>query len=64
MVPMGLNSTPFLSYRDIHTEKTDLIGDAFGIYAQYDDVIGLLNVLKPEPGNCLTDRVIKACRKH
>ncbi|MBN1107871.1 MAG: hypothetical protein JXR66_10085 [Bacteroidales bacterium] len=61
---MDLNSTPFLSYRDIHTENTDLIGDAFGIYAQYDDVFAMLNVLKPEPSKRLTSRVLRACRKH
>lgn len=61
---MGLNSTPFLTYREINTDNTDLIGDAFGIYAQFDDVIGLLNILKPLPGNRLINKVITAAKKH
>jgi hypothetical protein len=64
MLPMGYNSTPFLSYRDINTDNSDLIGDAFGIYEQFDDVISLLNQLKPVPCKRLTDKVIKASRKH
>lgn len=63
MMPMGLNSTPFLSYRDIKTDRIDLIEDAFGIYARYDDVIGLLNLLNPVPRNRLTRKVIRAARK-
>ena len=63
MTPMGLNSTPFLSYRDIKTDKIDLFDDAFGIFARYSDVIGLLNMVKPVPGKRLTRRVIKAVRR-
>ena len=60
---MGLNSTPFLSYRDIKTDKIDLFEDAYGIFEQYSDVIGLLNRVKPVPEKRLTRRVIKAVRK-
>lgn len=60
---MGLNSTPFLSYRNIKTDKIDLFEDAFGIYSQYSDVIGLLSMVKPVPGKRLTRRVIKNARK-
>jgi hypothetical protein len=63
MMPMGLNSTPFLSYRDIKTDKIDLIEDAFGIYAQFNDVIGLLNLVRPVPGKRLTRRLIEKIRK-
>ncbi len=28
---MGLNSTPFISYRDIKTENIDLFEDAWGL---------------------------------
>jgi len=61
---MGLNFTPFLSYRDIKTDKIDLYEDAFGIYAQYSDVIGLLDMVKPVPGKRLTRRVIERIRKN
>ncbi len=61
---MGLNFTPFLSYRDIKTDKIDLFEDAFGIYAQYSDVIGLLDMVKPVPGKRLTRRVIEKIRKN
>jgi hypothetical protein len=64
MTPMGLNFTPFLSYRDIKTDKIDLFEDAFGIYAQYSDVIGLLDMVKPVPGKRLTRRVIERIRKN
>jgi len=60
---MGLNSTPFLSYRDIKTDKIDLFEDAFGIYSQFSDVIGLLNMVKPVPGKRLTRRLIAKIRK-
>jgi len=61
---MGLNSTPFLPYRNIQTDKIDLFEDAFGIYAQFNDVIGILDLVKPVPGKRLTRRVIKAARRH
>jgi hypothetical protein len=64
MTPMGLNSTPFLSYREIQTDKIDLFEDAFGIYAQFSDVIGILNQVKPVPGKRLTRRLIEKIRKH
>lgn len=61
--PMGLNSTPFLSYRQIKTDKIDLIEDAFGIYCQFDDVIGVLNQVKPVPDKKLTRKLITRIRR-
>jgi len=61
---MGLNSTPFLSYRNIKTDKIDLIEDAFGICTQFSDVIGILNQVKPVPGKRLTRRLIEKIRKN
>jgi hypothetical protein len=63
MTPMDLNSTPFLSYRQIKTDKIDLFEDAFGIYSQFSDVIGLLNMVKPVPGKRLTRRLLAKARK-
>jgi hypothetical protein len=64
MTPMGLNSTPFLSYREIKTDKIDLYEDAFGLYQQFSDVIGVLNLVKPLPGKRLTRRLIEKIRKN
>jgi hypothetical protein len=63
MTPMGLNSTPFLSYRDIKTDRIDLFEDAFGFCERYSDVIGMLKMVKPVPGKRLTNRVKKAIRR-
>ena len=61
--PMGLNSTPFLSYHDIKTEDIDLIDDAFGLKAEFHDVINLLGKVKPVPGKRLTKSLIRKIRK-
>jgi hypothetical protein len=63
MKPMGLNSTPFLSYRDIKVEKTDLIEDAWGLNYEFCDVIDLLGLLEVAPGRRLTRNVINKIRK-
>ncbi len=60
---MGLTSTPFLLYRDIKTEETDLFEDAWGFYPQFSDVIDLLRQIKPVPGKRLTRRLIANIRK-
>lgn len=60
---MGLNSTPFLSYHDIKTEDIDLIDDAFGLKAEFHDVINLLGKVKPVPGKRLTKSLIRKIRK-
>jgi hypothetical protein len=63
MKPMGLTSTPFLSYHDIKTGEIDLYEDAFGIRQQFNDVICLLRQVKPSPGKRLTSRLIGKIRK-
>jgi len=60
---MELTSTPFLSYRDIKTDETDLFEDAFGICSQFSDVIGILKQVRPEPGEQLIQRLIEKIRK-
>lgn len=62
-MPMGLNSTPFLSYHDIITENIDLIEDAFGLRDEFHDVIALLGEVKPVPGRRLTKSLIQKIRK-
>jgi hypothetical protein len=63
MMPMGYNSTRFLSYREIKTEDIDIYEDAFGLYQQFSDVIGVLNQLKPVAGKRLTRSLITKIRK-
>ncbi|HBE40134.1 MAG TPA: hypothetical protein DDW27_02855 [Bacteroidales bacterium] len=61
---MGITSTHFLSYHEIKTEGIDLYEDAFGLYQQFDDVIGYLKQVKPVPEKSLTRRLIGRIRKH
>jgi hypothetical protein len=61
---MGITSTPFLSYREIKTDGTDLFDDAWGFYPQFHDVIDILGYLKPSPGKRLTRRLIRKIRKN
>jgi hypothetical protein len=63
MKPMDLTSTPFLSYCDIRTENVDLIEDAYGLAADFHDVIDFLATLKSVPGKNLTKSVINMVRK-
>lgn len=64
MTPMGLTSTPFISYRDISTEEIDLYDDAFGFYQEFHDVIEVLKQIKPAPGKRMTRRLIGKIRKN
>jgi hypothetical protein len=63
MKPMGLNSTPFVSYRDINVKDADLIEDAWGFNSEFCDVIELIRQLKAVPGKRLTRRLIEKIRK-
>lgn len=60
---MDLTSTPFLSYRDIKTDGTDLFDDAWGFYPQFHDVIDTMKHLKAIPGKRLVSRLIGKIRK-
>ena len=64
MKPMGLTSTPFLSYHDIKTDCIDLYEDAFGFCKEFDDVIGVLRQIRPAPGTQLTNSLIQKIRKY
>jgi hypothetical protein len=63
MKPMGLNSTQFITLRDIRVNEIDLIEDAFGINTEFHDVIDLLRQIDPVPERYLTTRLIKKIRK-
>ena len=64
MKPMGLISTPFITFRDIKVENVDLIEDAWGLNSEFYDVLELLGQLKVAPGKCLTSSLIKQIRKN
>jgi hypothetical protein len=63
MKPMGLNSTQFITFRDIKVEDIDLLEDAWGINSEFGDVIALLRQVNPVPERCLTTSLIKKIRK-
>ncbi len=60
---MGLNSTPFLSYQEIQVEEIDIYDDAWGFSTEFNDVINLLNIVKPVAGKRLTKRLIERVRQ-
>lgn len=64
MMPMGLNSTHFISYHGIKVKNVDLIEDAWGLNAHFCDVIELLRYVKPVAEKELTDKLIEKIRKH
>ena len=64
MKPMGLTSTPFISYHEIKTDNLDLFEDAWGLSSRFGDVIGLLRQVKPEPEEDLIEKLIDKIRKH
>ena len=57
---MVLTSTPFISYQEINVEDTDIIEDALGLNAEFNDVIRFLGTIDPDPGDKLTERLIEA----
>jgi len=63
MMPMGLNSTRFISYHDIKTGDVDLIEDAWGFNARFGDVIDLLHSFDAVPDKVLTEKLIGKIRK-
>jgi hypothetical protein len=63
MKPMGLISTPFITFRDIKVKDIDLIEDAMGLNTEFCDVIDLLRQINAVPGRCLTTSLIKKIRK-
>jgi hypothetical protein len=60
--PMGLTSTPFITYRNIKVEDIDLFEDAWGLNSEFCDVIDILRQVKAVPGKRLTKRLIEKIR--
>jgi hypothetical protein len=63
MKPMGLNSTPFISYHEIDVEEIDLIEDAWGFNSEFCEVIELLDQTKVVTPRYLTKKLIEKIRK-
>jgi hypothetical protein len=63
-MPMGLISTPFISYHNIKVNDVDLLEDAWGINSDFCDVIKFLEQVKPVPGKQLTKSLIEKIRRH
>ena len=61
--PMGLTSTPYLSYHEINIKETDLLEDAWGLNSGYSDVIQFLGEYNPEPENQLICSLIELIRE-
>jgi hypothetical protein len=63
MKPMGIISTPFLSYHEIQVDEIDLYDDAWGFYQEFSDVMKLLDQVRPVPKKRLTKRLIERVRQ-
>lgn len=63
MKPMELNSTQFISYREIKVKDLDIFEDAWGLNSDFSDVINFLGQINAEPGKSLTKRLIEHIRK-
>jgi hypothetical protein len=64
MTPMVKTSTHFISYREINVRNLDLIEDAWGLNAQFVDVMALLRQADAGPVERLTEKLICKIRKH
>jgi hypothetical protein len=64
MKPMGLNSTPFISYHEIDVEEINLLEDAWGLNSEFCDVIVFLDNLKVFAPKPLTTKLMERVRKH
>ena len=64
MTPMGINSTHFISFREINVKNLDLIEDAWGLNSQFADVMALLRQAQAGRVEGLTEKLIDKIRKH
>lgn len=62
--PMDLNSTHFISYRNIDVDEVDICEDAWGLNTEFHDVIELLGQLSVAPGRRLTKELMEKIRNH
>ena len=60
---MDLTSTPFITYKDIDVDETDLYEDAWGIRSEFSDVLDFLGSVDADPGECLVQRILGSVSK-
>jgi hypothetical protein len=63
MKPMGLISTPFITFQEIKIKNIELFEDAWSLNAEFCDVIDLLRHVKPIPEKSLTMDLMEKIRK-
>jgi hypothetical protein len=61
---MEITSTPFISYREIDVDCTDLIDDAWSFNSDFHDVISLIRMFRIEPEEHLTNKLIDKIRSN
>lgn len=61
---MSLNSTHFISYRNIDVDELDLFEDAMGLNGEFRDVFEQLDKLNVEPGARLIKELMEKVRNH
>ncbi len=62
MLPMGLNSTQFLTYGEIKTDRIDLFDDAFGFRHEFKLVFEALDIVKIRPRKEMIDKLLRKIR--
>jgi hypothetical protein len=62
-MPMGYNSTPFISYHCINVKGIDLYEDAWGFNTEFSDIIKFMGKDYHEPRRTLITSLIERIRK-
>jgi hypothetical protein len=62
-MPMVSTSTPFITYREINVEQTDLYDDAWGFNSEFQDVISQLGEIDSSPGDMMAGQLIDILNK-
>jgi hypothetical protein len=60
---MVLTSTPFITYREINVEETDLFEDAWGFSSEFEDVISQLCQIDTSPSDRMAEQLIGIINK-
>ncbi|HLN22067.1 MAG TPA: hypothetical protein VK213_13320 [Bacteroidales bacterium] len=60
---MDFRFSPVVSHSDIDVDDIDPYEDAWGLNAEFTDVIEVLCTLSPSPGDTLTENLIQKVKK-
>jgi len=55
---MVSTSTPFITYREINVDETDLYDDAWGFSNEFHDVISQLGEFDSSPADMMAEKLI------